>query len=367
MLLELHNLDRMFVYQYTFLDDLSSIRNPYEHFSNEPKHIVDNLITKIGELFERNGWEGDGDIGLIWLPPFVDCGIEDTWGMYVWHVKQENNGISFLASEYPLEFERIKEQNEFSNIDDEQKGVPVNIIHSCVEVFTNQIATERKKLQEMLSHIEKSTGEEVVEEIAKNIRTFSQNIIIRNLHEFLDECYLQFLVEVIDSGNPSNIKLRKSQVYLSPSQYIPKDAIEEENQFEGGRWFTLKGIISDMWRAYKYEPFKNKIDMLFKSIEFSWDPKKVQEITKHVILRNCIQHHEGVLHKDVLKQLGLNKVIMIDNDGQYEIEVWKQIYFSDKELYLLCDLLMDFCQTFNAFVNDNIRTRHYLFTKRKDD
>ena len=68
-------------------------------------------LEKIEELFREIGWEGDGKLGVIWIPPFVDIGIEDGWGTYIWHVKQSNNGTSWLASNCTLNFERIKAQD----------------------------------------------------------------------------------------------------------------------------------------------------------------------------------------------------------------------------------------------------------------
>jgi len=99
------------VYTYTFLDDLSCIKNPYDYFGLEPKdkEKIDDAIHLIKERFLEYVWKGDGTIGIIWLPPFVDVGVEDTWGTYIWHVKQSNNGISFLTCDYPLDFERLKE------------------------------------------------------------------------------------------------------------------------------------------------------------------------------------------------------------------------------------------------------------------
>ncbi len=341
MLPDVRQLSRFFVYQYTFLDDDAFILDPFDYFIQESRESIEEFIQGVRQLFIRSGWEGDGDIGLIWLPPFVDCGVEDTWGTYIWHVKQDNNGVSFLASEYRLEFERLRDQNEDFISPLGRHSIAVNIIQGTVDTFLKQISQERLILQEMISHLRKNSGDEVVEKIISSVTINSQSILLRYLHEFLDECYLQFLIEVIDGGNPSKIKIRKSQVYLAPSQYIPEDSLEEGysgDVIEGGRWFTLKGVVGDMWRAFKFESFKNKIEMLFKSIDFEWDTTKLSDITKHVVLRSCIQHHEGVLDNESIKQIGLAKVLMHDKNGLYEIGPWKSIWFSDVELSHLCDL-----------------------------
>jgi hypothetical protein len=113
---DIENVKNHFVYQYQHLDDLTGILAPTEVYRNFGDFIskeieVDELVEEVKKLLLKNGWEGDGDIGLIWLPPFIDVGIEDTLGTYIWHVKQKNNGISWLASPVELNFERLMAQN----------------------------------------------------------------------------------------------------------------------------------------------------------------------------------------------------------------------------------------------------------------
>lgn len=58
--------------------------------------------------FNKAGWEGDGTINIIWLPPFLFKGGE-THGACVWHVKQANNGTSWLCADRPYEFPGLTE------------------------------------------------------------------------------------------------------------------------------------------------------------------------------------------------------------------------------------------------------------------
>lgn len=44
---------------------------------------------------------------MLWLPPFVGAGEKDNFGCYVLHVKQRNDGISWLASPVTLPFHRL--------------------------------------------------------------------------------------------------------------------------------------------------------------------------------------------------------------------------------------------------------------------
>lgn len=62
---------RLSVYQYHFLDDLSFVRKPGEVFEESKQTDLDAYIDKVRQHFKDAGWEGDGQIGIIWLPPFV--------------------------------------------------------------------------------------------------------------------------------------------------------------------------------------------------------------------------------------------------------------------------------------------------------
>lgn len=105
------------VYSYQHIDDCSAIISPEIFYNSICPFIggetvsLEPYLEKIKELLRTNGWEGDGELGVIWIPPFVDIGSEDGWGTYLWHVKQSNNGTSWLASGCSLDFERIKMQN----------------------------------------------------------------------------------------------------------------------------------------------------------------------------------------------------------------------------------------------------------------
>jgi hypothetical protein len=103
-------VDEYFVYWYYHLDTLVYMHDATTILKQHPSGEM--LISRIKSHLSNHGWEGDGVLQLLWLPPFVGAGIEDTWGICVWHVKQSNNGTSWLASPVPLDFERLAEQNQ---------------------------------------------------------------------------------------------------------------------------------------------------------------------------------------------------------------------------------------------------------------
>lgn len=352
-----------FVYEYTFLDDLSFIVSPSEFFGSRMfgDHSADQIDTVVHEVKERfleAGWEGDGSIGIIWLPPFVDTGVEDTWGNYLWHVKQSNNGISFILSEQPLEFERIKAQNDESP-QYRGRGIPVSIIESDVKNLKSVAEKISSELKRNLASVKTLTDSAILDSITNDLLLHSQGIFVRSLHEFLDDCYLKFLIEAIN-GNRSKIKIRKSRVQLNPDRYIP----DESNNDESNTWFTLQGIVSDMWKAYKFEPYKVKIEMLFMAVDFDWSPDPVAFLNKHVALRNCVQHHEGQLDKASLQDRGVSQFIIKAASGNRILKAWNMVVFTHEELEEFSAVLVTLANDFGAHVWARVPARYYVVNEK---
>jgi hypothetical protein len=97
--------DDYYIVDYQHIDDFRCIRPLSEAIgeglfdstsSQERKAEEDALRAELTDLFTNAGWEGDGEINCIFIPPcFTDWG--DTWCQTVYHVKQSNDGTSWLA------------------------------------------------------------------------------------------------------------------------------------------------------------------------------------------------------------------------------------------------------------------------------
>lgn len=88
---------------YEWIDNLNFTIDPAECLENAEEYI--NVAKG---LFSDAGWNGDGDIELMWIPPFMFQGertAEFTAGVTIWHVKQLEDGISWLLSPVSLPFE----------------------------------------------------------------------------------------------------------------------------------------------------------------------------------------------------------------------------------------------------------------------
>lgn len=94
----------IYVYIYEYIDSMCFLR--------ESNLKVDSLEYKIiYNNFINAGWNGKGTLSEIWIPPFAINAIlnEDidegyslikNWssGFILWHVKQEEDGLSFIGS-----------------------------------------------------------------------------------------------------------------------------------------------------------------------------------------------------------------------------------------------------------------------------
>ncbi len=66
---------------------------------------ADEYVAVAEELFREAGWDGDGEVRLMWIPPFMISSFtdrEEALGVTVWYVKQFEDGIAWLLSPIKL-------------------------------------------------------------------------------------------------------------------------------------------------------------------------------------------------------------------------------------------------------------------------
>ena len=364
MLPDASDVDMFQVYEYMHLDDLHFIRPPEEVYADEDLTALHKVTEAIKRKFLAAGWEGDGSIGILWLPPFVEVGTEDTWGAHIWHVKQDNNGISFLASPYPIKLPRLTAQNEALNVRARLPSRVVNIVESGVSSLQKEVRSIQVVLSENLRHVRTWRAVPMTARIESDLLSHYQGMMVRMLIEFIDDCYLNLLIEVIQDGNPSRIKIRNSKVSVDPQRYLPDDDSDCPIDVGGAQWLTVRGLIHDLWMSYKFEPIKVKMQKLFGAVEFKLEDPVKSELMKHVVLRNCMQHHEGKLDKDSLGQLGVSGIDMRNSNGTYKIAIWERIVFAEEELLHLGSLMNRLASDFGTCVDRRIPTRHFIFNER---
>lgn len=349
---ELSEIGKYFVYQYHFLDDLSFLRSPKEVlYLEHGAPSVEDWVAKVGELFRAHGWEGDGEIQVMWFPPFVPVGVEDTHGTYAWVVKQDNNGTAYIASADALPFQRLLAQNGDRPVWAGQ--VPVGLARIAREGLVERLTKLSSGLSSDLSAVASIGERSAAVRIALLERTQGQ--MVQELHGFLDDAYLRLLIDVIHDGNKSGLKLRKASVNLNPADYQPDDTDEASD------WFTLAGLVSDMWRDYKFEPFAKKLEMLFRPLDFKLSPEADLVLRQHVAMRNSVQHHGGRLDKTELARLGRAALEMKGPDTTTtQIKAGQAIVFHLEELGRFDRVLREFGATFDAHVAERVAGRFYV-------
>lgn len=89
-----------YVVDFHFIDDHRCLHPLSEaNVAGEEKLSVSEVSFRRDELeklFIESGWEGDGEVKCMFLAPFF-AGREDGHCEIIYHVKQSNNGTSWVA------------------------------------------------------------------------------------------------------------------------------------------------------------------------------------------------------------------------------------------------------------------------------
>ncbi|MCX6644914.1 MAG: hypothetical protein NTY09_00935 [bacterium] len=344
-------IDEYHIYQYTFLDDLSFSKKP-EDVYKDGSDLKDE-IHRVSNAFLQAGWEGDGEICVIWVPPFVDLGIEDTLGRYLWHVKQKNNGISFIASDRPLEYGPLTQHNWNIEI---LKYKACSITEDASERLKGKTSAILQELDQSLDHLNENGSDPIANNISCSLLIHTQGLLIGALQEYLDQCYLQLLLAAVHSGSKSKIKLKCTKVKLREVFYMPNN---EDDEFADDPRFKLQLLVSDIWLTYKRESFPEKIDKLFKAVDYALSSEVKGDIKKHVFLRNCVHHHGAKIDKREFDSAGLSSITIKQSNGNLTLLPWDRINFTREEIHHLCELLFNLADSFNKHCEKNIPAKYF--------
>lgn len=326
------------VERYQFIDNLEHIISPQEIYKGDS---LDELLANVKAAFEKAGWEGDGEIGLIWLPPFILESTGDTFGQYIWHVKQDNNGISFLGY-----IDNVVDQEIQSKEDDYEE-------QTITKSESNFMIDEIAKSKVLLCELEEAKRKGIADTLYSITLNALQNQIIANLVDYIDEVYLQYAEHVIGQNNLDRIKLKKTKVNLS------LDTISDG--VEGGymdSWLTLKSIVGAIWQDFKFWKFSDKFREICNCIDFNC-PNEIKEvIIKHVEIRNSIQHHGSQFTAESAKRIGKNFLVIFDeNHVEKKIDVWGMIGLTSNEVESLLDAVKNFINLYERHVETRMTTR----------
>jgi len=270
----------------------------------------------------------------------------------VWHVKQNNDGTSFLGFEETFQSAKLLDQNHVF-VEKGKKVKPISLIYSEQKDFQKQLNQRTKILKEV---IDLSQNGVMSNELINLNLGYIQNDIVSDLEDFIVECYLNFLVHVLSNNNPDSINLKPINTDIKLDQI--SDSCQE---FGGGHWLTIQQIIGNIWNKFKFLPFKEKFKRIRDCIDFKYDETKILEISKHIAIRNCIQHHQWELVPDVLRISGMDKIKIENEQGKYNIiKKWEKIELTAEEVSNIIDILLDFVTEYAKHVKKRIKSRMFL-------
>lgn len=111
-----HVIQNYYVYWFHYIDDQAFIHLPSNFIYDSELEKV--ILKEVATRFKYFGWAEEGEIGLIWFPDFAWGQSNTTVGHLIWHVKQFDNGTSWLASATKLPFDHPNlELNPFKRPD----------------------------------------------------------------------------------------------------------------------------------------------------------------------------------------------------------------------------------------------------------
>jgi len=87
------------IYSFQWIDDLTRFRDAEEELVGWS--LSRAFLLHFRKSFAAAGWSGEGKIGLLWLPPFCGSNAPSS-GFHIVHAKRKHDGMSWIASRYPL-------------------------------------------------------------------------------------------------------------------------------------------------------------------------------------------------------------------------------------------------------------------------
>ena len=334
------------ILEYEFIDNLDARFDPLEVCGNTKE--THDKIKAVAELFKKHGWEGDGEIKLIWLPPFLDEAHDPNFGEYIWHVKQNNNGTSFLGFQDEWQSARLLDQNPQIEKDGSFFS-PESLVNRQKQGFLEAIKEKSKQLDEII----RIFHEKCFDAMLKNMMlSHIQNDVIAIFSDFIDEVYFE-LAHAVFFGKKANVKLTARDIKLN---------LEKIND---SQWLTIHEVVNGVWNSFKFLPFKQRLNEILRAIDYKYDESEVKKFIIHNEIRNCFQHHMGVLVNEELQKMGLKKLkIRKDNNKFIEVEAWNKVELTIAEIKDIIISMEKFVNHYELNLKSKIKIRN-MFVKKQ--
>ena len=112
-------------------------------------------------------------------------------------------------------------------------------------------------------------------------------------------------------------------------------------------------------------PFKQRLNEILRAIDYKYDESEVKKFIIHNEIRNCFQHHMGVLVNEELQKMGLKKLkIRKDNNKFIEVEAWNKIELTIAEIKDIIISMEKFVNHYELNLKSKIKIRN-MFVKKQ--
>lgn len=152
------------------------------------------------------------------------------------------------------------------------------------------VTTEPMYLRELLPHSSS---------VAQGISELFQTKTIAAWSDLLNDLFAHFVTDHLEGRKRlPELKRRTTRIDFSSETDVTSQVRE--------------GLISD----FAFEKYAERIKIINRMLN---PESKCQDelsiIRRHVMIRNSIQHHAGNVYDDMLRELGSQKIEVLDNDG----------------------------------------------------
>jgi len=187
---------------------------------------------------------------------------------------------------------------------------------------SNKDATVSLNLGDDLHSEPVSFGEllAVSSDFLSNSIALYQNIMIASWSDFLDEIFSYYICKHFE-GKFEFKHLKKQTIKLDFSSDISME----------------KQIKSALINEFSFKNYADKFKMISSILDHNNDSNFEEKvIKKHVLIRNSIQHHNGIAYSDMFKLLGVAAFSVLDREGKdINVKCGEKILISVPEFDLL--------------------------------
>lgn len=299
------------IFTYGPIDDLFYCHTPDIHSTRTQKELDDIKL-----LFRKEGWEGDGELKNIWLPPFL-FGESSPVGECIWIVKQKNNGTCFIAS---------------------QIEIPIGYL-GPINPTGLEIASEIQKWnEEVENYFEKKIWEykDLTDDIKNKTFVLNQRTMsaINSWHicelcscieKFMSDLFqLLFKARFLYGGRQFDINFNQLKIILDDID----SSLDKYHSIHKFQLIQIDEICKNIPKIFDKLCVKDKVSLVQKALHI----KKNDEMLLNIIIlfevRNCLVHSQGIFTRETFENRLGKKVPALWND----LKTDEKIYLSNKKV-----------------------------------